>query len=54
MWIHHIGEIAIGLFILLFGAHIALHLIFKAKKRKMDREKAEKASSNHLSSPKDL
>ncbi len=38
MWIEHIGELAIGFFILLIIAHFGLHFFFKYKKKKMDQE----------------
>ena len=43
MWIHHIGEIAIGLFVLLFAAHFGLHFLFKWQKhrRQADEHKPE-------------
>lgn len=46
MWIHHIGQIGIGLFIGLIGIHLGLHFYFKAKKRQQDAQKtADKQSS---------
>jgi|UPI00037BF6FB hypothetical protein len=35
MWIHHIGEIAMGFFILLIALHFSVHFFFKAKARRM-------------------
>jgi uncharacterized SAM-binding protein YcdF (DUF218 family) len=37
MWIHHIGEIAIGFFILLIVLHFSVHFIFKALRMKKRR-----------------
>ena len=34
MWIHHIGEIAIGFFIGLLALHFGVHFIFKLQRRK--------------------
>lgn len=34
MWIHHIGEIAMGFFILLIALHFSVHFIFKALRMK--------------------
>jgi len=34
MWINHIGEIAIGFFIILILAHFGLHFLFKHHKNK--------------------
>lgn len=42
MWINYIGEIAMVFFVLLIAAHFSLHFIFKAKRRKLDRERAAK------------
>jgi len=39
MWIHYIGEIAMGFFVLLIAIHFALHFIFKAQKAKRNRLK---------------
>ena len=39
MWIHHIGEIAIGLFVLLFAAHFGLHFLFKWQKHRRQTSK---------------
>jgi hypothetical protein len=41
MWIHHIGEIAIGFFILLIILHFALHFIFKSQRVKKERQKQQ-------------
>lgn len=41
MWIHHIGEIAMGFFVLLIVLHFSLHIIFKIKRSRLD--KAERA-----------
>lgn len=30
MWIHYIGEIAIGFFVLIIAIHFAVHFVFKA------------------------
>ncbi len=38
MWIHHIGEIAMGFFILLIALHFAVHFIFKALRMKKTRK----------------
>lgn len=46
MWIHHIGEIAIGLFILLIALHFAVHFIFKAQRIKKDRIKQQESQIN--------
>ncbi|MGM0541498.1 MAG: hypothetical protein ACQEQR_03540 [Pseudomonadota bacterium] len=37
MWIHYIGEIAIGFFVLLLVIHFAVHFIFKALRIKKRR-----------------
>jgi hypothetical protein len=34
MWIHHIGEIAIGFFIGLLALHFGVHFIFKLQRHK--------------------
>lgn len=34
MWIEHIGEIALGLMVILVLAHFGLHFLFKAQKAK--------------------
>ncbi|WP_160326785.1 hypothetical protein [Thiomicrospira sp. WB1] len=34
MWIHYIGEIMIGVVVLLVVAHLGLHVYFKHQKRK--------------------
>jgi uncharacterized SAM-binding protein YcdF (DUF218 family) len=39
MWIHHIGEIAMGFFILLIALHFAVHFIFKALHMKKTRKR---------------
>ena len=38
MWIHHIGEIAIGFFILLIALHFAAHFIFKTQRKNKDQK----------------
>ena len=43
MWIHHIGEIAIGFFVLLIAIHFGLHFIFKAQRIKRDKAKANQS-----------
>ena len=42
MWIHHIGEIMIGVTILLVVAHLGAHFYFKARHR---RRKAQQQDS---------
>ncbi|MEA3404184.1 MAG: hypothetical protein U9R28_00400 [Pseudomonadota bacterium] len=37
MWINHIGEIAMGFFVLLIVIHFALHFVFKAQRIKKDK-----------------
>jgi heme/copper-type cytochrome/quinol oxidase subunit 2 len=39
MWIHHIGEIAMGFFIFLIVLHFSVHFIFKALRMKNTRKK---------------
>jgi len=39
MWIHHIGEIAMGFFVLLIAIHFGLHFLFKYQKKKKDQLK---------------
>jgi len=46
MWIHHIGEIGIGLFVGLFGIHIALHFYLQAKKRNQNAQKKASEESS--------
>jgi len=41
MWINHIGEIAMGFFVLLIVIHFALHFVFKAQRIKRDKLKKE-------------
>jgi len=36
MWINHIGEIAMGFFVLLILIHFGLHFLFKYQKRKQN------------------
>lgn len=38
MWINHIGEIAMGFFILLLVVHFGLHFLFKAKRVKKQKD----------------
>lgn len=38
MWINHIGEIAMGFFVLLIVIHFALHFVFKAQRIKRDKQ----------------
>jgi hypothetical protein len=44
MWINHIGEIAMGFFVLLILIHFGLHFLFKYQKRKQGKSlsKSEK------------
>lgn len=49
MWINHIGEIMMGVFILLIAAHFGLHFYFKSVKRK--KAKQQKTASTTDSSP---
>lgn len=44
MWINHIGEIAIGFFVLLILIHFGLHFLFKYQKRTKDKRKQENKS----------
>ncbi|WP_321324155.1 hypothetical protein [Thiomicrorhabdus sp.] len=46
MWIHHIGEIAIGFFVLLILIHFGLHFFFKYQKKKKDQQKANSAKDS--------
>lgn len=41
MWINHIGEIAIGFFVLLIALHFALHFAFKAQRVKKEKLKKQ-------------
>ncbi len=43
MWINHIGEIAIGFFVLLIAAHFGLHFFFKAQRVKRDKQAQKKS-----------
>lgn len=45
MWIHHIGEIMIGVFGLLILVHFGLHFYFKAVKRKKEKKLSTKETS---------
>lgn len=47
MWIYHIDEIAIGVFILLLFAHFGLHLFFKIRKRKQKRKPKQHAQKQN-------
>jgi hypothetical protein len=49
MWINHIGEIMMGVFILLIAVHFGLHFYFKSVKRK--KAKQRKASSEAAAGP---
>lgn len=53
MWIHHIGEIMIAVFVLLIAAHFGLHLYFKNVKRKKNAQKAAQRNTNEPPSQKD-
>ncbi len=44
MWIHHIGEIMIGVFVALIIVHFILHVVFKRQRHNRDKQKAE---TNH-------
>ena len=46
MWIHHIGEIMIGVFFALIILHFILHIIFKIQRRNRDNQQATQKSSN--------
>lgn len=37
MWIHHIGEIAMGFFVVLLLIHLGLHFVFKWQKHRLDK-----------------
>lgn len=50
MWIHHIGEIMIGVFALLIVAHFALHVIFKRQRHHEDKKMAEERSKQKAES----
>jgi hypothetical protein len=41
MWIHYIGEIMIGVVVLLVVAHLGLHVYFKHQKRKKKASKKD-------------
>ncbi len=45
MWIHHIGEIAIGAFVLLIAVHFGLHFMFKAQRAKKGRQQNDSQPS---------
>ena len=45
MWINHIGEIAMGFFVLLIAIHFALHFVFKAQKIRRDKLKKTSKTS---------
>lgn len=47
MWIHYIGEIAIGFFVLLLVLHFALHFLFKAQSVKK-KQKKQQASQDDV------
>lgn len=49
MWIHHIGEIAMGFFVVLILIHFGLHFLFKYQKMKKNKQKqnSEKDSLAH-------
>jgi hypothetical protein len=44
MWIEHLGEIAIGVFVGLIAVHFGLHLLFKHQK---NRRKAQKTADSN-------
>ncbi len=46
MWIHHIGEIMIGVFLALIILHFILHIIFKIQRRNLDNKQTSQKSSN--------
>jgi len=41
MWIEHIGEIMIGVFVILIAAHFGLHFWMKYQKRKMQKSNTD-------------
>lgn len=50
MWIHHIGEIAIGFFVLLILIHFGLHFLFKYQKMKKNKQNANKVKESSIPS----
>ena len=46
MWIHYIGEIAIGFFVLLIAIHFGLHFLFKYQKKKKDALKTKQTQEH--------
>lgn len=50
MWIHHIGEIMIGVFFFLIAVHLVLHIVFKRQRYNEDKKIAEEQSKQKAES----